>query len=283
MSKNKKAVEAKQKGNEAFGKENFQEALKQYNLAIKADPKDATFWSNRCATYLKLNKPKEALDDAEQTIKVDPKWPKGYLRKASALVALNRSKEAIPVLQQGVKCPGDVSELQKKLSELQATQPSSSSSSSSSSRQPQPSQPPKPKGVDKDGKPLSPYGLAKEEGNEHYKEGRFDKAIESYSKAMSLASTNQEKATLLANRAACNAQKQMYSEVILDCTQCLEIDAHNVKALLRRGLAYESMEKYKLARQDIQAAMELEPGTKQASEALGRLDRFIRMTQNQKP
>jgi len=55
----------------------------------------------------------------------------------------------------------------------------------------------------------------------------------------------------------------------------LELQPGNVKALLRRGLAYEAMEKYKLALADMTAALEIDPSTALASEAKCRLTRVV--------
>ena len=61
-----------------------------------------------------------------------------------------------------------------------------------------------------------------------------------------------------------------------DCTRCLNIDPKNAKALIRRGLAYEGLEKYKLALVDMKAVLEIEPTSIQASQAISRLTRFVR-------
>jgi len=134
-----------------------------------------------------------------------------------------------------------------------------------------------PKKANADGSPLSPAQQAKEEGNVHYKESRYEQAIQSYTKAIELTKDENERATYYANRAAAKAQLQMYNEVIADCHACLEIQPNNVKALLRRGLAYENKDIWKLARADMQKALSLEPSSMLASEALVRLDRNIRM------
>jgi len=133
-----------------------------------------------------------------------------------------------------------------------------------------------PKTKNADGTPLSPQQLSKEEGNFHYKEGRYDKAIESYTKAIKLTKNEDEKATFLSNRAACYAQMQMYNEVIADCNLCLEVQPNNVKAIVRRGLAYESKEIWKLARIDMQKAISLDPTARQASDGIVRIDRILR-------
>lgn len=73
---NKAAAEAKAKGNAFFLKKQYPEAIEWYTKAIKADPNDSTFYSNRCAAYMGLDKFNEALGDAEMCIKLQPAWVK---------------------------------------------------------------------------------------------------------------------------------------------------------------------------------------------------------------
>lgn len=87
---------------------------------------------------------------------------------------------------------------------------------------------------------------------------------------------------LYSNRAAAYQQLQCYTEVIIDCGEALAVQPNNVKALLRRGLAYENKEKYEQARRDFQLALSIDPSAKMASEAVVRLDRAIRQQQNLK-
>lgn len=73
---NKAAAEAKAKGNAYFTKQQYPEAIEWYSKAIKADPNDSTFYSNRCAAYMGINKFNEALQDAEACVKLQPNWVK---------------------------------------------------------------------------------------------------------------------------------------------------------------------------------------------------------------
>jgi len=259
----KKAGEYKAKGNDAYGKQKYKEAIDCYTKAISYDNTDATFFTNRSAAYAALENYAKALEDADASIRLNPTWSKGYWRKGTALQSMKRLDEAVLALQAGLKHESTNKDLLSKLEEVKAE-----IAKTHSSKEPAPSAPTG---------PLTPAQQAKEEGNVHYKESRYDDAIESYTKAINLAKDENEKAVYYSNRAACFAQKQMYTEVVTDCNLCLDIQTNNVKALIRRGLAFEARENLKMARLDMSKALSLEPSARQASEALVRIDRALKL------
>mmetsp|Transcript_26419 Transcript_26419/g.36494 ORF Transcript_26419/g.36494 Transcript_26419/m.36494 type:complete len:463 (-) Transcript_26419:166-1554(-) len=77
----------------------------------------------------------------------------------------------------------------------------------------------------------------KDEGNQHFKEGRYQPAIGLYSKAISIAP---HLSSLYGNRSAAwfmvgqaSSQPQAFNECIRDCEKAIEIDPQFVKAYLR--------------------------------------------------
>ena len=54
-------------------------------LCTQVEDNLAPLYSNRSASYLKLDRKEEALADAEKAVEADPKWPKGFYRKALTL------------------------------------------------------------------------------------------------------------------------------------------------------------------------------------------------------
>mmetsp|Transcript_31765 Transcript_31765/g.83539 ORF Transcript_31765/g.83539 Transcript_31765/m.83539 type:complete len:698 (+) Transcript_31765:67-2160(+) len=96
-----------QRGNDAFGRGDHREALRQYAAALAklevrpgsqgAEAKRAaTLRSNRALCCLKLDKPMPeiALQEAEKCQELRPDWPKAHYRKASAFEALGRLGDA---------------------------------------------------------------------------------------------------------------------------------------------------------------------------------------------
>jgi len=84
MGDKEQAQEAKKKGNAAFVAKDYAEAIKFFTEAIKHDPSDHVFFSNRSACYASLEKYEEALKDGAECVKLKPEWPKGYTRKGLA-------------------------------------------------------------------------------------------------------------------------------------------------------------------------------------------------------
>merc|ERR1712137_1498501 len=78
----KLALEAKEKGNEAFQSGDFPKAIALYTEAIERDPTNAPFYSNRAAAYMKVADFGYAYKDCEKCIELDPTFVKAYKRKA---------------------------------------------------------------------------------------------------------------------------------------------------------------------------------------------------------
>jgi len=252
----KKAAEAKDKGNKFFLAKQYSQAIEWYTKAVQADPTDAAFYSNRAAAYMGLNKFEDALADAESCIKLMPNWVKGYYRKGAALVAMSRHEEAVKAFKKGLECEPSNEDLQQRLAEAEREARFTV------------------KRFDDEGRPLTPAQIAKEEGNVMFRESKYELAIAKYTKAIELATTEDEKAVYFSNRATCHAQLQNHEAVVADCSESINIKP-TVKALIRRGLAYESLEKYKLGLEDMRNVLHLDPGARVASETIARLTRAI--------
>lgn len=88
--------------------------------------------------------------------------------------------------------------------------------------------------------------------------------------------TNMLRADVYANRAACNVQLYEPNKVRADCDAALKLVPNHVKALLRRGQALESLEKYKAALDDFEMALRFSPNDNMALQALTRIKRSMK-------
>jgi len=254
-TKKKQAEEWKDKGNKDYQAGRYTESIKSYDKAVELDPTNHIYYSNRSAAYAGLTQWEKALDDATKCIQAKPDWGKGYFRKGVALLELRRYQEAVDSLKKGVEYDPSNADLKQRLKEAEEILAKQ-----------------KPK-VNPDGSPMSPAQIAKEEGNELFRLGQIDKAIEFYNRALSLCTEKdtQDKAVIHCNRAACYTQLYNHEQVVSDCSACLILQPQNTKALLRRALAYEALEKMEKALDDLRALLLIEPGASVALQAQHRI------------
>lgn len=114
--------------------------------------------------------------------------------------------------------------------------------------------------------------IAKEKGNQAYKEKHFKRAVDLYSEAIKLNGNN---ATYYSNRAAAYLESGSYIKAEADCTKAIDLDKKNVKSYLRRGTARELLGYYDGAIEDFKYALVLEPTNKRASTSAERLTKLF--------
>ncbi|CAI5730020.1 unnamed protein product [Hyaloperonospora brassicae] len=109
-------------GNEEFNAKNFDKAVECYSEAIRLNPDNYVYYSNRSAAYGAVNKWALAEQDAQECVKRQPEFAKGYHRLANAQQQLGRQQEAIETLQTAqslARDPDKVPGIKKLLRQLQ--------------------------------------------------------------------------------------------------------------------------------------------------------------------
>lgn len=81
-----------------------------YSEAIKLEPTNATYYSNRASAHVMLLNFKESISDCNQALQLDPSNIKTYLKKLNALKGLGNLRESFSVCQKIIE-----------LSEIEAT------------------------------------------------------------------------------------------------------------------------------------------------------------------
>lgn len=117
---------------------------------------------------------------------------------------------------------------------------------------------------------------AKSAGNKYFAEKQYKEAISYYSRAIDL----HPDAIYYANRAACWANMSNYENVIQDCIKSLDLDPRYIKAIYRRGQAYQSIGKLEDALKDYTAICMLEEFKKESS--IHTTDRILKEIGQQK-
>ncbi|TRY74699.1 hypothetical protein TCAL_06407 [Tigriopus californicus] len=125
--------------------------------------------------------------------------------------------------------------------------------------------------------------MEKEKGNEYFKKGQFDLAIECYSRGIQAHPTNP---MIIANRAMAYLKIQRFQDAEDDCTLAVALDPTYVKAFMRRGTARMSLNRVSEAVEDFQKVVEFEPKNRQAKsdleQALMKLNNTGKVTRNKR-
>ncbi|XP_074056722.1 sperm-associated antigen 1 isoform X2 [Macrotis lagotis] len=120
----------------------------------------------------------------------------------------------------------------------------------------------------------------KSQGNELFKNGQFGEAGLKYSQAMeklqALGSENSDELSVLySNRAACYLKEGNCNGCIEDCNRALELHPFSIKPLLRRAVAYETMEQYRKAYVDYKTVLQIDNRIPAANDSINRITRTL--------
>lgn len=98
-----KAEEEKELGNQRYKDGDYPTAIKHYTEAIKRNPDDPKYYSNRAACYMKLAAFDLGLKDCEKCIEIDPKFIKGWIRKGKILQGMQQQGKALTAYQKALE------------------------------------------------------------------------------------------------------------------------------------------------------------------------------------
>ncbi|KAI3361487.1 hypothetical protein L3Q82_013639 [Scortum barcoo] len=125
-----------------------------------------------------------------------------------------------------------------------------------------------------------PLSRLKNEGNLLFKNGQFGDALEKYSQAIqgytdSGIDSPEDLCILYSNRAACYLKDGNSQDCIQDCTRALELQPFSLKPLLRRAMAYESLERYRKAYVDYKTVLQIDISVQAAHDSVNRITRLL--------
>ncbi|PVH94658.1 TPR-like protein [Periconia macrospinosa] len=100
----------------------------------------------------------------------------------------------------------------------------------------------------------------KEEGNTAFKAGRFQEAIDTYTKALEVDPSNKNtNSKILQNRALCYTRLKKWTPAIADCDKALELDSGYTKARKTRAKALGESGNWEEAARELKAIQEANP------------------------
>ncbi|CAM9290550.1 unnamed protein product [Ectocarpus sp. 12 AP-2014] len=302
-------------GNGFFKNGDYRNAIAKYSDAISADPNNHTYWSNRSASYAGLMEWEEAARDAAECIKVNKNFVKGYFRLATAKKNLNeldaaadrglcveprnadlkKNLKEIDELIRGEKVSQFVAQAEAQLkagdygAAMKAVEAGMRLDAGNKDLQAvQDRAKPKFEAAERSRKSgLSSTALLKEKGDDFYRKASFEDAIVKYTECLdSLPDKRSELAIkCYSNRSACYKQLSNFDATVEDTTAVLEVEPENVKALVRRAQAFEAIERYRFALQDVRTVLTMpqdKVGSANLSLANGMQHRLTRVVQQLK-
>ncbi|KAB1258018.1 Sperm-associated antigen 1 [Camelus dromedarius] len=105
---------------------------------------------------------------------------------------------------------------------------------------------------------------------------RPEKGAPRRGRAPGAGSGNAEDLSILySNRAACYIKDGNCSGCIQDCNRALELHPFSVKPLLRRAMAYETLEQYQKAYVDYKTVLQIDCGIQIANDSINRITRIL--------
>lgn len=252
-----RAQALKGEGNAFFKARDYPNAIAKYTEAVNLDPENHVYYSNRSAAYGLNNQWQLAAADGTKCVTLNPKFLKGYHRAANALKHLGKYDQAIKTIEKGLIHFSGNADFRTLLAELRVLHEKAEKERRSG---------------------MNREEALKQEANDLFKAARFEDAIKKYTEALNACKDPAGKLarTIRNNRAACNQQLSNYHDVIDDTTEVLEYEPKNLKALLRRGLAFEGIEKFRSALADIRAVLAIDPTVRIANQAQHRIGRAVR-------
>ncbi|NXI96231.1 RPAP3 protein, partial [Psophia crepitans] len=264
-----KALAEKEKGNNYFKQGNFDEAIKCYTRGMHSDPYNPVLPTNRASAFYRMKKFSVAESDCNLALALDKNYTKAYARRGAARFALKNLQGAKEDYEKVLELDANNFEAKNELKKIDQAL-----SSKESSGQKDFEGAVTPGLTDEEKQRIEEQQLKqkaiteKDLGNGYFKEGRYEAAIECYTRGIAADGTN---ALLPANRAMAYLKIEKYEEAENDCTQALLLDASYSKAFARRGAARVALGKLKEAMQDFEAVLKLEPGNKQAINELTKI------------
>lgn len=281
-------------------------AIAGYSAAVDIDPSNHVYYSNRSAAYGKKYEFELAEADGIKCVQINASFVKGWYRLADAQFNLGKYADCVNSVRNGCKFdPKSFEGLKGEMAYHYFFQEAKKAMKAGEwdradqlikegqgmdfhnekLKELKNELEPKKKQSDlakRSG--MSPAELTKEQGNDLFKTSQFDSAIAKYTDALNLID---DKTSALAvscynNRSACHQQQSNFQAVIEDASAVIEVDEKNVKALMRRGLAFEGMEKYKLALQDIRAVLYINPQNDIANRGQHRISSALRQEEKMK-
>lgn len=246
------ALAEKERGTFAYKRRDFPTAIEAYTSAIKLDPDNMSFFTNRAAARLESGDIDGCIEDCKTAIEENSnrhlrtdfkiiaraygRLGNAYLKKEdydNAITAFEKSlvEFSDPKVNRALK---DAQRVKKKKEEEAYIDPEISKQ-------------------------------VRAEGNELFLAGKFPESIAKYTDAIK---RNPKDAAPYSNRAAAYMKLGEFPMAMKDCDRCLDIDPSFVKAYIRKGNIHFFMKEYHKCLTVYEKGLQLAPNNKELKQGL---------------
>lgn len=215
----KESLRLKELGTESYKRRDFPKALEYYEAAFKLSPQNATLLLNQSAVHYEagdfekaFEKANEAVDCARCADKPSDYtfYGKAYARAANALVKLDRLEEAVKFFNKSLTEHRNA----ETLTRLRETEKLISERAKAALYNPELAE------------------ASRNEGNAHFKEGRYVEAVTAYTEAIR---RDEKDPRAYSNRAACYLKLAAIPEGLKDCDKAIQLDSKFIRAYIRKA------------------------------------------------
>uniref|UniRef100_A0A8C5S943 RNA polymerase II-associated protein 3 n=1 Tax=Laticauda laticaudata TaxID=8630 RepID=A0A8C5S943_LATLA len=264
-----KALAEKEKGNAYFKQRNYDAAIECYTKGMNADPYNPALPTNRASAFFRLKKFSVAESDCNLALALNKNYTKAYSRRGAARFVLQNFKGAKEDYEKVLELDLNNFEAKNELRKIEQALLSKENCQAEETDTFRKVEIAEDELKQLEEEQLKQKALAEKDlGNRYFKEGKYETAIECYTRGIAADGTN---ALLPANRAMAYLKVQKYGEAEEDCTRAVLFDPSYSKAFARRGTARAALGKLKEAMQDFKSVLKLEPGNKQAVNEITKL------------
>ncbi|XP_012493964.1 PREDICTED: RNA polymerase II-associated protein 3 isoform X2 [Propithecus coquereli] len=267
-----KALALKEKGNKYFKQGKYDEAIECYTKGMDADPYNPVLPTNRASAYFRVKKFAVAESDCNLAIALNRSYTKAYARRGAARFALQKLEDAkkdyekvLELEPNNFEATNELRRINQALTSKENSYPKEADTMIIKTTEGE-------KKHIEDQQNKQQAISEKDLGNAFFKEGKYERAIECYTRGIAADGAN---ALLPANRAMAYLKIQKYEEAEKDCTQAILLDGSYSKAFARRGTARTFLGKLNEAKQDFETVLLLEPGNKQAVTELSKIKKKL--------
>ncbi|XP_070803327.1 RNA polymerase II-associated protein 3 isoform X1 [Pituophis catenifer annectens] len=264
-----KALAEKEKGNTYFKQRNYDAAIECYTKGMNADPYNPALPTNRASAFFRLKKFSVAESDCNLALALNKNYTKAYSRRGAARFVLQNFKGAKEDYEKVLELDPNNFEAKNELRKIEQALLSKVNCQAEETDTFRKVEITEDELKQLEEEQLKQKAMAEKDlGNRYFKEGKYEIAIECYTRGIAADGTN---ALLPANRAMAYLKVQKYEEAEEDCTRAVLFDSSYSKAFARRGTARAALGKLKEAMQDFKSVLKLEPGNKQAMNEITKL------------